>query len=105
MNKQPRKLFTVVDTFMISGRGLIAEEGPPFDTFGTDGRTHSSLVEIRCPDGSVLISQASFYMAHFQPLEAQRKYIERGCYMCMFKNLAKVDVPVGSEVWEVEPNN
>ena len=100
MDKKARKLFTVEDTFMITGRGLIVEQGPPFSTFGTDGRTHSCSVEVKRPDGTALVAQADFYMAHFQPLEAQKRYLERGCYVCMLKGVAKIDVPVGSDIWE-----
>ena len=102
MGKEARRLFTVEDTFTISGRGLVAEYGPPFSTFGTNGRTYSCSVEIKRPDGSVLVTQADFYMAHFQPLEVQRRYLERGCYACLLKGATKADVPVGSEVWETD---
>ena len=102
MDKQAHKLFTVEDTFTISGRGLVATPGPPFSTFGTDGRTHSCSVEVRRPDGSVLVMQAHFYLAHLSPLEAQKRYLERGCYECLFKGASKADVPIGSKIWQVE---
>jgi hypothetical protein len=96
-----KRLLTVEDTFQITGRGLVVVPGPPFDTFGTDGRTYPCSVLVKRPDGSTLVAQAHFYMAFFEPLEAQMRYLERGRYECVLRGVSKHDVPVGSEIYEV----
>jgi len=97
---EDRKLITVEDTFQITGRGLVIIPGPPFNTFGTNGRSHSCSVVIKRPDGSPLVAQAHFYTAFFEPMEARLRYLERGNYECLLPDLAKSDVPVGSEIFE-----
>jgi hypothetical protein len=98
----PRKLCDVDDTFQISGLGLLTIPGPPFNTFGSDGRFHECSVQVKRPDGTTLVTRGQFYISHFSPPEAMRRYMEAGNYTSLLPDLKKSEVPVGSEIFEVE---
>ena len=83
-------LLTIEDTFQISGRGLLVVPGPLVETFPGPARV---TAELRKPDGTV--AQADLRIEHqFQtPPPDERRYA------CIFQELEKSDIPIGTEVW------
>jgi translation elongation factor EF-Tu-like GTPase len=90
-----RRLCTIEDTFFIEGRGLIPVPGiipQGKEIF----RVGDSLL-LKRPDGSsVPTAIAGLEMIHL-PLPRQDVVI-------LLKGLAKDDVPVGTEIWSVDPS-
>lgn len=66
-----RKLLTVEDTFLITGRGLIVVPGIPIDQFPKATDLH---VEVRRPDGSVDQAVLSLMHQFITPPPEVRRY-------------------------------
>ena len=85
-----RRLMTIEDTFMISGRGLIVVPAPAIEEFRGPGNV---TTELRRPDGSILSATLTVGHELIRPPPTVRRWA------CMFGSLAKADVPIGTEVW------
>jgi len=81
--------FTVTDTFLIEGRGLILSPFFPVDRYQFDGREH---VRIETPDGRGFEADADVEIPHVRPTPKvfQATFVIRGAQ--------KADVPIGSRV-------
>lgn len=85
-----KKLLTIEDTFLIAGRGLIVVPGVPIKQFA---KPIDLEVELRKPDGSISQAVLSLQYTFQTPPPKVRRYA------CIFRNLDKNDVPLGTEVW------
>ena len=81
--------FTVTDTFLIEGRGLILSPFFPVDRYQFDGRER---VRIETPDGGVFEADADFQIPCVRPMP---KVFEA---VCVIRGAQKAEVPVGSRV-------
>lgn len=81
--------FTVTDTFLIEGRGLILSPFFPLDPYQFDGWEH---VRIETPDGRTFEADADVEIPHVRPTPNvfQATFVIRGAQ--------KADVPIGSRV-------
>jgi hypothetical protein len=89
-----RRLFVVEDTFAIRGRGLVLVPGvlPEGDECFQVG----DPILLHKPDGSAIATRiGGLELLCPNP---------RGDVLIMLKELAKADVPVGTEVWSVGPD-
>lgn len=85
-----QKLFTVEDSFLVSGRGLIVVPGPLEAEFPGPAEIP---VRLKRPDGSTVFAVLS--VQHFFQTPPPKEYR----WGCLFKNLPKAEVPIGTEVW------
>jgi len=86
-----RLLFVVEHAFLIKCRGLVLSPG--ILPKGDERFRNGDPVELHRPDGSKIatrIGSMEFYTPN-----------TRGDFLIMLKDLAKADVPVGTEVWSV----
>jgi len=81
--------FTVTDTFLIEGRGLILSPFFRVDRYQFDGREH---VRIETPDGRAFETDADFEIPCVRPTP---KIFEA---VCVIRGAQKCDVPIGSKV-------
>lgn len=81
--------FTVTDTFLIEGRGLILCPFFPLDRYLFDGQEH---VRVETPDGRLFEADADIEIPHVRPTPKvfQATFVLR--------DARKDDVPVGSRV-------
>jgi hypothetical protein len=81
--------FTVIDTFLIEGRGLILLPFFPVDQYQFDSKEH---VRVETPGGRVFEADADVEIPHVTPRPKvfQATFIIRGAQ--------KDDIPVGSKV-------
>ncbi len=81
--------FTVTDTFLIEGRGLILCPFFPLDRYQFDGKEH---VHVETPDGRQFEADADVETPHLRPTP--------NVFQAMFvlRSADKADVPVGSRV-------
>lgn len=100
--QMPRKLCDVTQSFQISGRGLIVTPGPPFHTFGSDRRFHECPVLVKRPDGTEMVIQAQFCIPFFEPMKAMKRFMDAGNYECILLGVDKLEVPLGSQIFEIE---
>ena len=87
----PRHLFTVSDTFMIHGRGLIPVPG--IVPVGEECFRVGDPLLLKRPDGSE-VRTAIGGLAHLDPNPNREVVV-------LLKELTKDNVPVGTEVWSV----
>lgn len=93
-----RLLFTVTDRFLIQGRGVVLCPGVPVEE---SGRTLA--VRIERPDGSSFVTDAwPEHLSGFATLDAARRWAAGPRAVCV-RAEAAADVPVGSQVWAVDP--
>ena len=86
-----RRLFVVEDTFAITSRGLVLVPG--ILPKGNERFRVGDPIELRTPDGSAIATRiGGLEMICPNP---------RGDLVIMLKELAKTDVPIGTEVWSV----
>jgi hypothetical protein len=87
----PRRLFTVSDTFLIRGRGLVLVPGiVPVD----DERFRAGdPLPLKRPDGTALRTTITNF-------EIMNPNPRREVVVCL-KELTKEDVPIGTEVWSI----
>ena len=85
-----KRLLTVEDTFAITGRGLRVAPMPALDEIRGPGEID---VELRLPDGTRRFARLSVSVAFVDPTPAIRRWA------CMFEDLAKSEVPIGTEIW------
>jgi hypothetical protein len=81
--------FTVTDTFLIEGRGLILSPFFPLDEYRFDGKEH---VQIETPSGRVFEADANVEIPYVTPRPAVPQA------MFVIRAVRKDDVPVGSRV-------
>jgi hypothetical protein len=83
-------LLTVADTFAVTNTGLVVVPGPLHDDYKGPGKVEA---ELRKPDGSVsrAILTVQWFFQTPPPKEPR--------WGCVFQELSKTDVPVGTEVW------
>ena len=81
--------FTVTDTFLIEGRGLILSPFFPLDTFEFDGKEH---VRIETPSGRVFEAEADVEIPYVTPKPEVFQAI------FVIRAAQKEDIPVGSKV-------
>jgi hypothetical protein len=86
-----RLLLVVEDTFAISGRGLIV--APDVDL--GDAHQRSLNVELRRPDGTQLQAEVLAQVPFLNP----PRPVDRTRHVITFAQLAKTDVPIGTELW------
>jgi hypothetical protein len=81
--------FTVTDTFLIEGRGLILSPFFPLDKYQFSGTEH---IRVETPDGRVFEADADIEIPHVRPTPKvfQTTFVLR--------HARKDDVPVGSTV-------
>jgi hypothetical protein len=85
-----KRLLTVADTFAISGRGLMIAPMPALDEVRGPGDFD---VELRLPDGARRMARLSILPELVNPTPAIRRWA------CLFQDLGKHDVPLGTEIW------
>jgi hypothetical protein len=89
-----RRLFTIEDTFLIKGRGLVLFPGIVPEG---DERFHvGDPILLKRRDGSSLAW-------HIGALELIFGGPPRDDVVILLRELGKNDVPVGTEVWSVDP--
>ena len=88
-----RRLFVVEDTFAIEGRGLTLVPG--IIPEGNEVFRPGDPIMLRKPDGS-------FFATRIGGLEMVYPNPRRDVVI-MLKDLTKADVPIGTEVWSVDP--
>jgi hypothetical protein len=81
--------FTVTDTFLIEGRGLILSPFFPVDKFQFDS---NEPVRIETPDGHSFGADDDFEIPFVRPTPTVLKSL------CVLRNVQKSDVPIGSKV-------
>lgn len=85
-----RRLLIVADTFAVTDRGVIVAPMPPEHELRGPADVE---VELRLPDGTRRTASLSIALEHFYPPPGIRGWT------CMFKTLAKSEVPIGTEIW------
>ena len=85
----PRLLVTVVETFLITGRGLIVAPFLP----ESEARSRPFEVELRRPDGSRRVAQAFAQVPFITPPSKVRE-----AHLALLE-VTNEDVPIGTEVW------
>jgi len=85
-----RRLLTVEDTFAITGRGLMVAPMPALDEVRGPGEVD---VELRLPDGTRRAARLSIMAELVTPAPAMRRWA------CLFEDLGKSEVPLGTEIW------
>jgi hypothetical protein len=85
-----RRLLTVEETFLVSGRGLILWPAPALEEVRGPGDIQ---VELRFADGAVRTATLSVWHEFFTPPPKVRRW------SCVFPAFSKADVPVGTELW------
>lgn len=85
-----RRLLTVEDTFAISGRGLMVAPLPALDEVRGPGDVD---VELRLPDGTRRAARLSIMTEFVNPTPTVRRWA------CLFADLAKSELPLGTEIW------
>ena len=81
--------FTVSDTFLIEGRGLILSPSFPLDRYQFDGKEH---VLIETPDGRRFEAEAVVEIPHVRPTPKVHQA------MFVIRSAQKAEVPIGSRV-------
>jgi hypothetical protein len=89
-----RRLCTVEDTFLIKGRGLLPVPG--IAPQGEERFRIGDPILLKRPDGSSLSCQIG-------GLELICGGLPREDVVILLKGLDKEDVPVGTEIWSVDP--
>lgn len=91
-----RRLLTVEDTFAITGRGLMVAPMPALDEVRGPGDID---VELRLPDGTRRAARLSIMteLINPTPLTLPTHSIRR--WACLFADLGKSEVPLGTEIW------
>jgi len=89
-----RRLFTIEDTFLIKGRGLVPVPG--IVPQGEERFRVGDPILLKRPDGSSIAWQIG-------GLELICVTPPRDDVVVSLKGLGKDDVPVGTEVWSVDP--
>jgi hypothetical protein len=84
---------TIEDTFMIEKRGLVVVPAPPVQEVHGPGDLD---VELHLPDGQRRKATLTLLHEFITPAPAIRRW------GCMFRSLAKAEVPIGTEVWCAE---
>jgi translation elongation factor EF-Tu-like GTPase len=89
-----KKILTVEDTFLITGRGLVAagweDEYPNVK--------HGEEVEIVHPDGTKIETRVFWeFIRRLNPIETEKKPVG-----LLLKDLEKKDVPKGSVIYALE---
>ena len=87
----PRLLLVVEDVFAVGERGVIVAPDVELDR----GRTRTLAVELRRPDGSVMMAEAQATVPFVHPPQIP----PRLRHVLRFVTLAKIDVPIGTEIW------
>src|SRR5262245_7286947 len=85
-----KRLLTVEDTFAITGRGLMIAPLPAQDQIRGPGDID---VELRLPDGTRRAARLSILAEFVHPTPTTPRWA------CLFEDLAKSEVPIGTEVW------
>ena len=85
-----RRLLTVEDTFAVTGRGLMVAPMPALDQVRGPGDVD---VELRLPDGTHRAARLSITAELVTPTPAIRRWA------CLFEDLDKSEVPLGTEIW------
>jgi hypothetical protein len=85
-----KRLLTVEDTFAITGRGLMVAPMPALDEIRGPGDID---VELRLPDGTRRPARLSVLTEFFHPAPSIQRWA------LMFRDLAKSEVPIGTEIW------
>jgi len=86
-----RRLFTVTDTFTVTRRGLVLLPG--LIPIGTERFKAGDPILLRSPDGrETRTSIGALELPHPNPENE---------VLIMLRDLARDDVPVGTEVWSV----
>ena len=88
MNKELFQ-FTVADTFLIEGRGLIIAPFFPVNEFQFD---RSERIRIEKPDGSLSETVAEFDIPMVSPIPKIFNAV------CLVREARKEDVPIGSRI-------
>ena len=88
-----RRLFTVEDTFLISGRGLVPIPGIVPE--GEERFRVGDAIMLRRPDGSLL----AWEIGGLEILTGGPPHHD---VVLLLKGLGKEDVPIGTEVWSVD---
>ncbi len=89
-----RRLFTVEDTFLIQGRGLVPIPG--IVPQGEEVFRAGDPIRLKRPDGSTVDWQIG-------SLELLFGGLPRHDVVVLLKGLSKEDVPIGTEVWSIDP--
>lgn len=86
-----RRLFTVTDTFTVTGRGIVLVPG--LVPIGDERFSVGDPILLRCPDGlEVMTNIAGLEFPHPNPNYEM---------LILLKDFRADDVPVGTEVWSV----
>jgi hypothetical protein len=85
-----KRLLAVEDTFAITGRGLMVAPMPALDEIRGPAEID---VELRLPDGTRRPARLSVLTELVHPTPAIQRW------GLLFKDLAKSDVPIGTEIW------
>jgi hypothetical protein len=91
-----RLLFTVEDSFMIKGQGLVPVPG--IVPQGQERFGPGDPIELRRPDGIRLTTRIA-------SLELVSAHPPRNDWHVVLRDLSKDDVPVGTEVWSVDDDD
>jgi translation elongation factor EF-Tu-like GTPase len=89
-----RRLFTVEDTFTVRGRGLVFVPG--IVPQGDERFKVGDPIVLRLPGGKSTLSNIG-------AIEFLTGAKSRTDVVLLFKELRKEDVPIGTEVWSVDP--
>lgn len=84
------KLFTVLDTFLITGRGLVCVPAPLYEEYSGPRLVE---VELRRPGGSVKTAFMTFEHVFQTPPPKEPRW------GCVIRFADKQDVPIGTEIW------
>jgi hypothetical protein len=85
-----KRLLKVEDTFAITGRGLMIAPLPALHEVRGPGDFE---VELRLPDGARRAARLTVVEPFVLPASAVQRW------SCLFADLGKADVPIGTEVW------
>jgi hypothetical protein len=88
-----RRLFTVEDTFLIEGRGLVLVPG--IVPQGDERFRAGDPIRLKRPDGSEIEWKIGGVELLFTPRTHDDVFI-------LLEGLDKGDVPIGTDVWSVE---
>lgn len=89
-----RRLFTIEDTFLIKGRGLVPVPG--IVPQGEEVFRVGDPIRLKRPDDSTFDWQIG-------GLELLQGGPPRDDVIVLLKGLSKEEVPVGTEVWSIDP--
>ena len=93
----PAKLLTVIETFMIEGRGLVV--APDFSVPTNGWKDNAQEVTVLTPSGQSFSALARFQTSHYNIRDPKASMDKRWRVTLLFPDKTKLVIPIGSSIW------